>query len=83
MSSLIIEPEDGVDHPEVDLSLVVDHQLDDHVIEVLRGFEAFHHGGELVDSLLRHVEPLAQVEVVWEGFPEVEGVLRVRAGWLT
>ena len=72
---LIIEPENRVHAPEVDLALVVDHQLDDHVVEVLRRLQALHLLGEFEHLLLVEVEPLAEVDVVWEELPEVEDVL--------
>jgi hypothetical protein len=69
------EPENRVNHSEINFALVVDHQLDDHVIEVLRGLQIGQHFFEL--DLLSSVEfgPSVDFEVIGQQLPETEDVL--------
>ena len=72
---VVEEPEYRVDDSKVDFALVVDHELENHVVEVLRRFEVRDHLLELVELVGLEFEPAADVEVVGEKLPQTEDVL--------
>jgi hypothetical protein len=69
------EPEEGVNDSEINFALVVDHQLDNHVVEVLWGLQVGQHLLEPVFLGCVQFGPAVDFEVIGQQLPETEDVL--------